>query len=236
VVISAAGNLHPDRLAARVAGAFGALTNGAPHRPVTTPSARAELVMREKKELEQLHLCIGVPAFRQSHPDRYCGYVLNTVLGGTMSSRLFQNIREERGLAYTVFSSINSFADTGFLAVYAATRPEGAAEVVQLICGELARLKDAPLDEAELRGAKDHLKGSLMLSLESSSSRMSNLARQEIYFDRQFSLDEIVSGIDAVTGEAVQALARSVLDGRACTAAVLGRVQDLKLDEASISF
>src|SRR5262249_2315106 len=161
-----------------------------------------------------LHICIGVPAFAQNHPDRYSGYVLNTLLGGTMSSRLFQSIREERGLAYNVFSAINSFADTGYFAVYAATRPGGGDAVVRQICERLVRLKEVRVDEAELKGAKDHLKGNLMLSLESSSSRMSNLARQDIYFERQFSLDEIIAGIDRVTSDEVQSLARTILDGR----------------------
>lgn len=236
VVVSAAGNLDHDRLAALVTETFSGMTDGRSPRPINAPDHRAEIVLREKKELEQLHLCIGVPAFQQSHPDRYSGYVLNTLLGGTMSSRLFQSIREDRGLAYNVFSAINSFADTGYFAVYAATRPGGGGEVVKQICEELVRLKEVRVDDVELKGAKDHLKGNLMLSLESSSSRMSNLARQDIYFGRQFSLDEIIAGIDNVTGEAVQALARSVLDGRRCAAAVLGRLDGLDLSRDQFAF
>lgn len=236
VVVSAAGNLDDVWLTGMVEKAFGSLGHDHPERPITEPRSRAEIAVREKKELEQLHLCVGVPAFRHAHADRYCGYVLNTVLGATMSSRLFQNIREERGLAYTVFSSINSFADTGYLAVYAATRREGAEEVVKLIGDEFVRLKEHKVDDVELKGARDHLKGSLMLSLESSSSRMSNLARQEIYFDRQFSLDEIIAGIDAVTADAVQEMARNIFDGRRCTAAILGRVDGMKLGPESFAF
>ena len=236
VAISVAGNLDHDRVATMAMEAFGRLGDEHPDRSVSVPRPRAEVVVREKKELEQLHLCVGVPAFEQAHPGRYCGYVLNTVLGGTMSSRLFQNIREDRGLAYTVFSSINSFADTGYLAVYAATRPEGASEVASLICEEFARMKETPVDETELKDAKDHLKGNLMLSLESSSARMSNLARQEIYFDKQFSLDEILAGIDAVASDQVQAMARRVLDGRYCTAAILGRLDGLKFDRSTFAF
>ncbi len=236
VLISAAGNHNPEALAALVMETFAGMTNGSRPRAVTPPDHHAEVVLREKKELEQLHLCIGVPAFRQNHPDRYCGYVLNTMLGGTMSSRLFQNIREDRGLAYSVFSSINSFADTGYLAVYAATRPGGGNEVVKLICEEMVRLKKEKVDAAELKGAKDHLKGNLMLSLESSSSRMSNLARQDIYFGKQFSLDEIIAGIEGVTAEAVQALARSVLNGDGCTAAVLGKLDGLNLGKDQFAF
>jgi predicted Zn-dependent peptidase len=236
VVVSAAGNLDHDRLVALVMDSFSGMKNGGGPRPITAPGHRAEIVFREKKDLEQLHLCIGVPAFAQSHADRYSGYVMNTLLGGTMSSRLFQSIREERGLAYTVFSAINSFADTGYFAVYAATRPGSVAEVVKQICAELVRLKETKVDPAELKGAKDHLKGNLMLSLESSSARSSNLARQDIYFGRQFSLDEIVAGIDNVTSDAVQALARSILDGRKCSAAVLGRMDGLDLSREQFAF
>jgi predicted Zn-dependent peptidase len=236
VVISAAGNLDHDRLVAMVSEAFASMRDGAGIRATTMPAHNAEVILREKKELEQAHLCIGVPAFRQDHPDRYCGYVMNTILGGTMSSRLFQNIREERGLAYTVFSSINSFADTGFISIYAATRPEGTAEVAKLVAEEMVRLKEEIVDGVELKGAKDHLKGNLMLSLESSSSRMSNLARQDIYFHRQFSLDEIIAGIDAVTSEQVQALARSVFKGEACTAAVIGKINGLRLGREQFVF
>jgi predicted Zn-dependent peptidase len=236
VFISAAGNLDHDHLVRMASQAFGELKSGPPRRKISPPEPRAEIVVREKKELEQLHLCLGVPASGQDHPGRYCGYVMNTILGGTMSSRLFQNIREDRGLAYTVYSSINSFADTGFLTVYAATRPDGAHELVQSVCDELKKMKSQRVDEAELESAKDNLKGSLMLSLESSSSRMSNLARQHIYFGRQFGLDEILAGIDAVTADGVQALAQELLVGSRCTAAVLGRVDGLKLTRDEFNF
>ena len=153
-----------------------------------------------------------------------------------MSSRLFQKVREDLGLAYSVYSSITSFADTGFMTVYAATRPGGVGELLRCICAELAAVKATEIDSSELEGAKDHLKGSLMLSLESSSSRMSNLARQHIYFGRQFELDEIVSGIDAVTAGAVRDLAREILDSRRVTLALLGRLNGLKIEPGDISF
>ncbi|HXI03156.1 MAG TPA: pitrilysin family protein [Candidatus Saccharimonadales bacterium] len=236
VLVSAAGNLDHDQMADLATRAFSGMPPGNGTRPVSPPSPRAEIVTREKKELEQLHLALGVPAFPHDHPDRYCGYVLNTILGGAMSSRLFQKVREDRGLAYTVYSSISSFADTGFLAVYAATRPEGARELVESVCEELREVKGRPVDASELAGAKDHLKGNLMLSLESSSARMSNLARQFIYFGRQYELDEIVQGIEAVTAEAVQALAREILDGRRATLAALGRLDGLKISASDIAF
>ena len=193
-------------------------------------------MVREKKELGQLHLCLGVPCFGAPPRRRYLEYVLNTLLGGTMSSRLFQHIREERGLAYSVFSSVTSFLDSGNLLVYAATSPESGREVVQLIVDEFRLLKDKPAGDSELKMAKDHLKGSLMLSLESSSSRMSNLARQEFYYGRQFSVNEILAGVDAVTSEEVLKLSREIFDASRCTLAVLGQTQGLGMEKASLTF
>lgn len=153
-----------------------------------------------------------------------------------MSSRLFQDIREERGLAYNVFSSVNSFRDTGYLMVYAATSPESAEQVVRLVLEEFVALKEQGPAEREMKTAREHLKGSLMLSLESSSSRMSNLARQEVYFQRPFTLNEILEGIDRVSGEEVKALAREMFDSSTCTMAVLGNTANFKMTRNDLVF
>jgi len=153
-----------------------------------------------------------------------------------MSSRLFQHIREERGLAYSVFSSVNSFLDAGNFIIYAATSPETGREVIDLIVEELRKLKEEPVGESELQMAKDHLKGSLMLSLESSSSRMSNLARQEVYFGRQFTLNEILSGIDRVTRQDLLHLAIDFFDPAGCTLAILGKTAGMRVDAIDLSF
>ena len=192
--------------------------------------------LREKKELGQLHLCLGVPGVPMCDERRYAAYVMNTVLGGTMSSRLFQNIREERGLAYSVFSSANSFVDTGYLMVYAATSPESGRQVTDLILEEFRRLKKEPVEARELQLAKDNLKGNLMLSLESSSSRMSNLARQELYFGRQSSLNDVLTAIDGVTAGDIQDLSLALLDQEKCALAVLGRTSDLKVGQSDLVF
>lgn len=236
VVIAAAGNLDHGRFIDMVRGSFESMPSNGRARTVVAPRSAAGIVTRKKEDLEQLHLCLGVDAYEQAHEDRYAGYVMNTLLGGSMSSRLFQKIREELALAYTVFSSINSFIDTGYMMVYAATRPEGGDEVIDRICQELARLKEAAIEEPELKGAKDHLKGSLMLSLESSSSRMSNLARQHIYYGRHFTFDEILAGIDRVTARDVQTLARRLLVSSNCTVAALGNLSHLNLDPDRIRF
>ena len=162
------------------------------------------------KELEQSHVCLGTSSYRQDHEDRYSSYVLNTVLGGSMSSRLFQNVREKRGLAYAVFSGLSAYRDAGSMTIYAGCANDAVGELIDVVIAELRRMKDEPLPESELRRAKDHLKGSLMLNLESTSSRMSHLARQEIYFDRQFGLDETLEGVERVSTDDVQRVARDL--------------------------
>jgi len=236
LMITAAGNLDHGRLADAMRRAFEPIRNSTTPIPIAAPGTTGAVVVREKKELGQLHLCLGVPCFGLPPERRYREYVLNTLLGGTMSSRLFQHIREERGLAYSVFSSVNSFLDSGNLLVYAATSPESGKEVVELILQEFSRLKQGSVGAGELKMAKDHLKGSLMLSLESSSSRMSNLARQEFYYGRQFSVNEILQGIDAVTGEELLDLSREIFDPSSCTLAVLGQTAGLGMDKVELRF
>ena len=160
-------------------------------------------------------------------------YVLNTMLGGSMSSRLFQNVRERRGLAYAVFSSLSAYRDAGSLTIYAGCADDAVRELVDVVVDELRGMKVAPPD-AELRRAKDHLKGSLMLSLESTSSRMSNLARQEIYFDRQFGLDETIEGIERVSTEDVVRVARDLFSNGSLGATVLGQQDGLELSRAQL--
>ena len=142
---------------------------------------------------------MGTPAYHQSHEDRHALYVLNTILGGSMSSRLFQHIREDRGLAYSVFSTLTTYSDAGMVTIYAGCASDRVAEVVDLSLAELRELRQTPVLPDELRRAKDHLKGSLMLNLESTASRMSHLARQFIFFGRHFTLDEMTAAIEAVT-------------------------------------
>ena len=146
-----------------------------------------------------------------------------------MSSRLFQNIRERQGLAYAIYSDLNPYRDTGCLAVYAGTSRESAVKVVESVVSEFRNLKEHPVPDEELRRAKDQLKGSLMLSLESSTSRMSNLARQEMYFDRFFGLDELIERIEIVTVEDLQTLANYLFRNESIAVTVLGNLEGLKL-------
>ena len=149
-----------------------------------------------------------------------------------MSSRLFQNVREKRGLVYTISSGLSAYSDAGLLTIYAGTRLESAPEVVRLTLEEIRRLRGERLPEEELRRAKDHVKGGLLLSLESSSARMNHLARQEIYFGRQLTLDEILGAIEAVSADDVQRVAAEIFDGR-LAASILGNLQGWRPKHAS---
>jgi predicted Zn-dependent peptidase len=152
-----------------------------------------------------------------------------------MSSRLFQNVREKRGLAYAVFSGLSAYRDAGSMTIYAGCANTAIGELIDVVVVELKRIKEEMFPEAELRRAKDHLKGSLMLNLESTSSRMSHLARQEIYFDRQFGLDETLEGVERVTQEDVQRVARDLLKDGALAATVLGAVNGLSIPPERLS-
>ena len=229
LVITAAGNLSHERIAELAAQHFLPLQANGSLAPDRTPSTHARIALRNKKSLEQVHLCLGVPSYPLPHEQRFACYVLNTLLGGGMSSRLFQNIRERQGLAYAVFSELNPYSDTGCLSIYAGTSIEAARKVVESILKEFKELKQDPIPEEEIRRAKDHLKGSLMLSLESTSSRMSNLARNEMYFGRFFSLDELVESIEAVTTDDVQRLARTFFDQKQIALTVLGNLDGFKI-------
>jgi predicted Zn-dependent peptidase len=229
LVITAAGNLTHKRLADLAGDYFSDLKPRSPMPAERAPQTHARIALRNKKSLEQVHVCLGVPSYPVPHEDRFTCYVMNTLLGGGMSSRLFQNIRERQGLAYAVFSELNPYRDTGCLSVYAGTSIESVRQVIESILREFQQLKQERITDEELRRAKDHLKGSLMLSLESTSSRMSNLARQEMYFHRFFTLDELVESIEAVTADDVQRIAQTFFDQKHIGLTVLGNLDGFKI-------
>jgi predicted Zn-dependent peptidase len=233
LIVSAVGNLEHERVRDLVEERFGSLTeSGEPIRELA-PQVVPKIQIRSK-ELEQSHLCVGVSSYPQNHDERYSSYVLNTLLGGSMSSRLFQNVREKRGLAYAVFSGLSAYRDAGSFTIYAGCANEAVVQVLDLIVEELRGVKQTPVPDAELRRAKDHLKGSLMLSLENTASRMSHLARQEIYFDRQFGLDETLQGIERVTAADVQRVAADLFQNSSLAATVLGNVNGLQIPRARL--
>ena len=235
LIVSAAGHLDHRNFVELVAKHFRHMKpfkNGFHSQP---PKVAPRITMRNKKSLEQVQICIGVPSHPIAHEKRYASYILNTLLGGGMSSRLFQNIRERQGLAYAIYSDLNPYRDTGCLCVYAGTSRESAVKVVESVVSEFRNLKNQPVPEEEVRRAKDQLKGSLMLSLESTTARMSNLARQEMYFDRFYGLDELIEKIESVAAEDLQKLASDYFRSDSIAVTVLGNLNGLKISRQQLA-
>ena len=234
LVIAAAGSLDHAQVRDLVSSAFTSAAADAGRPDSSPPTPSPALVVRDK-DLEQTHLCLGTQSYPQDHEDRFASYVLNTLLGGSMSSRLFQHIREERGLAYSVSSSLIAYHDAGALTVYAGCDTAAAPDVIALVAAELRTVKHEPVPAAELQRAKDHIKGNLVLGLESTTSRMSQLARSEMSFGRQIALSENLSKIDDVTAEDVQRVATECFAEGALAATVLGPVGGLEFSEGQLA-
>jgi predicted Zn-dependent peptidase len=229
MIFAAAGNLDHDDFAETIARKFAALADGATLHELPAPQAEARIVQRNKKSLEQVQICLGLPAPPITDDNRYATLILNTVLGGGMSSRLFQTIREERGMAYSIYSDLSPYRDTGTLCVYAGTSVGKALEVVDLILDEFRKLKQEPLSGEELTRAKDQVKGNILMGLESSSARMANLARQEMYFHEFITVDEIIARINEVDAAQVQTMAQRLFDPARIAVTLLGRLDGVKL-------
>jgi predicted Zn-dependent peptidase len=235
MIICAAGHLNHKQFVDLVAEKFAHLKPVQNGYHTAPPRTNPRINMRNKKALEQVQICVGVPAYPIAHQNRYASYVLNTVLGGGMSSRLFQNVRERQGLVYAIYSDLNPYRDTGCLSIYAGTSRESAPKVVQSIVAELRKLKQELVPPDELRRAKDQLKGSLMLGLESSTSRMSNLARQEMYFTHFAGLDELIENIEAVQADDLQQIAGEFFRQESIAVTVLGNLNGLKISRDQLA-
>jgi len=229
LIIAAAGHINHEHFVKLAGERFARLKPALNGFHDSVPEPMARIILRNKKSLEQVQICVGVPTYPISHEKRYASYILNTLLGGGMSSRLFQNVRERQGLAYAIYSELNPYRDTGCLSIYAGTSLESAPKVVQLIVDEFRDLKQNPVSDEELRRTKEQLKGSLMLSLESTTARMSNLARQEMYFDRFFGLDEIIERIESVSVGELVSLASEFFHADKIAVTVLGNLEGMKI-------
>ncbi|PLX80368.1 MAG: peptidase M16 [Desulfuromonas sp.] len=225
LMITAAGNLEHQAVVDQVAERFAKVKPGRKPASVKAPEYRGGVDVR-KRQLEQVHVCLGTKGLPQSHPDRFVIYFLNTILGGSMSSRLFQAIREERGLAYSIYSYLHSHSDAGALIVYAGTPPEDAYDVVALILRELHETSHSLVPDEEFAAAREQLKGNLLLSLESTENRMTRLAKNEIYLGKQPSIEESIDGIDKVTPEDVRTLASELFHDKYLTLQMLGTPDD----------
>ncbi|PWU23906.1 MAG: peptidase M16 [Candidatus Rokuibacteriota bacterium] len=211
IVVSAAGHLEHRQVVDLFASRFDGFQRQAASREIELPHVHSGVHM-VRKPLEQVHLVVGFPGLTETAPERYALYLLNDVIGGSMSSRLFQEVRERQALAYSVHSGLQSYRDTGLLYIYAGTDAGNFAQVIKALMKELRALKKDGIRPEELSRAKEHLKGGLMLSLESTSSRMNRLAKQELRFGSFFSLDEMLSAIDRVQPSEVEALIHLILD------------------------
>lgn len=230
VIVAAAGKISHEHLVAEMNARLGKVHDrGTTQNGLLEGERKPEMgsgVYPHVKELEQVHLCLGMAGIAQADPQRYPAYVLNTLLGGGMSSRLFQEIREKRGKAYSVYSFSSAYNDVGYVGVYAGTSVDATEEVVELILVELAKLAKDGITADELRRTQGQLVGSMMLGLESTDSWMSHVARNEIYFGRMVPTDEICQSIRAVTRDDVVNLANRLFRPELMTLTLLGDFQD----------
>lgn len=225
IVIAAAGNLEHSRIVDLIGPAFASVRkkNGFP--PRTKPEGRKGVFLHPR-DTEQVHICLETGGLPATDHRRYAASLMNTILGGNMSSRLFQEIREQRGLAYSVYSFLSSYTDTGVNGFYAGTSADTAAEAAGLILRALEKLKNTPVDVSELRDAMEYTKGSLMLAAESVDSQMVRLAQNEIHLGCHQSLEELIAEMEAVTPEDILALAQELYRPDPMTLTLLGPVYD----------
>ena len=220
-VIAVAGNIRHQEVYKLVQKYFSDLESGITENPGSPPAIHSGRTIRHKAHLEQTHICLGTVSPPVTSEERHCSHLLNCILGGGMSSRLFQKIREKRGLVYSIYSMLNLYSDTGSLMVYAGTSPEKTQEVIDLTLKELKNLRERPVSSQELKRAKEYIKGSVMLSLESSSSRMTYLAQQQIYHGRISKPEKILRAVERVTQHEVRDLANRIFDSSLLALTVL---------------
>ena len=235
IVISAAGNLDHSRLVELLQPAFETIKqgNGFPQRVTPKTCSVVDLTHRE---LEQMHVCLSAKGLSITDPRRYAFSLLNTILGGNMSSRLFQEVREKRGLAYSVYSFISSHGDTGMFGVYVGVAPKRALEATQLVLDEINKLKEEHVESLELKGAIEYTKGGLLLASESIDNQMVRSAQNEIHFGCEVPLQEIIEKVEAVTREDILELANELFDPRQMALTLLGPVDGDKKEFEAILF
>jgi predicted Zn-dependent peptidase len=226
VVIAAAGNLEHDRLVELVVAACGGTRDGSPEPPAPAPEAVRPRASFHVKTTEQYHLCLGAPGIARGDDRRFALRVLDTILGGSSSSRLFQEVREKRGLAYSVYSYASHYIDTGQIGVYVGTRPDNVSEAMNVIGDELRRIVAEPVSDEELERAKENVKGRMVLSFESTLTHMNRLGGSVLMGVPLLSLDEMLAAIDAVTRDDVAVLARELFTPERLSAGGVGAEED----------
>ena len=236
IIISAAGNVSHDTLVSLVNAEFSAVSSRWKPDGLCFRPAGGRHVTLIERDLEQTQICMGTRALQQDHPDRYALHLLATVLGGGMSSRLFQEVREKKGLAYAVYSYVISHADSGSLVVYAGTEQKHCREVIDIVLAEMLKLKQEAVSQTELDSAREQLKGKLLMSLESSENLMTRLAKNLIFMGRHQPVENILEGFDAVGIQDVNELAGQLFDGECLNLQVMGKVSGLEITADSLEF
>ncbi len=231
VVISAAGRVDHDRLVETIARVFDGVHGAATH-PLDAPPPIDRKASLHHKPTEQVHICLGTQCFAYGDPRRIPLLVLNTELGGGMGSRLFQEVREKRGLAYTVGSHASGYLDAGLFEIFLGTAKKNVADAVNVCLDELEKLVRHPLTEQQLREAKSQLKGALLMSLESSDARMGRLARNELYLGRAQSIMDLIEQVDAVTQDDMDAVARQVFNPERMVLTMLGDGDGIRVPDS----
>jgi predicted Zn-dependent peptidase len=235
IIIAAAGNVRHDELVAILAPLFSEISSQ--WHPVSSdafPPAGKEINLIER-EMEQTLVCLGTRSLRYDHQDRHVLFLLTTILGGGMSSRLFQEVREKKGLAYSVYSYIISHADSGALIVYAGTEKDHCREVIDIALSEMSRLVAEEVPQDELDAAREQLKGKTLMSLESSDSLMTRLAKNEIYFNKQQSIEDVLANFDAVSSNDLQRVSQELFRSEFLHLEVMGQVANLGLSAGMLA-
>ena len=234
VIITAAGGIDHDRLVGELGERFSDLPGGSEPTEVTNPPCVLELGSHHK-DLEQVQMMLGLPGLSATDEARYAAFVLNTALGEGMSSRLFQEVREKRGKAYSIYSFLESFSNTGYVGVYAALGADSVNEVLQVVRDELDHVATEGLPVDELERAKNQIKGGMLLGLESTGARMRRLAINEMYFGRQVDPSEVSDAISAVTADDVHAMAKRLFGAGAMGAMLLGDLSTVEVDPSPLA-
>ena len=230
IVLTAAGNVNHQEFLELVGPAFSNIERHGHNFDRTPPRANSRVDLYSR-DIEQIHLCLGTRGTSLQEKERYCCSILNVILGGSMSSRLFQEVRERRGLAYSIYSFLSSQTDTGMMGIYGAVRPDNIKETLELIRQELSRFKREPISDTELRAAKEHIKGGIYLAAENTDNRMSRLAKNEMIFNRFVTYEEIEADLERVTVKDIQALAQQIFQPEVMSLVLLGQVNGLDVDQ-----
>lgn len=234
VIVAVAGRMHHQQVVDLIASRLDRCQPSPSASSREEPQGGRNGIRVAHRELEQVHLCMGTRGIPHCHKLRFAGHTLNILLGGNMSSRLFQEIREKRGLTYSIFSFLNTYEDTGLFGVYAGTTKEEIQDVIELILRELRNVKEGKIREEELKVAKEYLKGGLILGQESSEGRMSRLAKNEMHWGRHVSLQEALEELEGVTQDDVGDVAREMLGSDTLCLTLLGTIEESELPWESL--